>query len=98
MAERKKHGGRQKGTPNKVTNELRQWVAKLIDDNRKQIEKDLKSLCPEKRITILERFLQYVLPKRQQVRAEIESLTDSELSQLAETILTQMGYDDNQVN
>ena len=33
-------GGRQKGTPNKVTATLREWVADLLDRNRERIEED----------------------------------------------------------
>ncbi|KAA6319777.1 hypothetical protein EZS27_030361, partial [termite gut metagenome] len=38
--------GRPKGKPNKVTMETREWIKRLIDKNRGQIEKDLKALDP----------------------------------------------------
>ena len=59
--------GRTPGTPNKVTTELRQWVSNLIDSNREQIEKDLMSVEPDKRLVMLEKLMQYVLPKQQQI-------------------------------
>ena len=55
--------GRPKGSPNKATQELREWIAKLIDDNRDQIRKDLKMLEPKERLLVLEKFIQYTLPK-----------------------------------
>ncbi|MBD5272943.1 MAG: hypothetical protein HDS42_06755 [Bacteroides sp.] len=55
-------GGRAKGTPNKATADLREWVRNIIDDNREQIEKDVKCLDPEKRLQFIEKLLKYVLP------------------------------------
>ena len=58
-----KTGGRQAGTPNKITGTLKDFVANLVDDNREQITKDLKVLRPKERLLVLERMMQYVLPK-----------------------------------
>lgn len=62
-----KTGGRKRGTPNKVTGTLKEFVANLIDQNREQMERDLRSLNPKDRLFILERLMQYVLPKNQSV-------------------------------
>ena len=59
-----KTGGRSAGTPNKVTGTLKGFVANLIDQNRQQIEKDLKRIEPKERLMILERLMAYVLPKQ----------------------------------
>ena len=37
-------GGRKKGTPNKVTGTVKEWLAALIDRNRVQMEEDLQRL------------------------------------------------------
>lgn len=66
-----KTGGRQAGTPNRVTGELRSFVSNLIDDNREQIVKDLKSLRPKERLAVIEKLMQFVLPRQQAVRADI---------------------------
>lgn len=66
-----KTGGRAKGTPNKITGTLKDFVSGLIDDNREQIQKDLKALSPKDRLLVLERFLQYVLPKQQAITADM---------------------------
>ena len=55
--------GRPKGTPNKVTQGVREWLAKLIDENREQIRKDIEALEPKERLQVLEKFMQYTLPK-----------------------------------
>lgn len=88
-------GGRQKGTPNKTTKSMREWLTKLLSRNRKQIERDLNSLEPKDRVAMLERLMQYVLPKQQAVKAEIGNLTDAELSEVAGQVLNQVYTDDS---
>lgn len=80
--------GRPKGKPNKATQDMRQWLARLIDDNREQIEQDLAALEPKERLQILERFMQYTTPKMQSVAAsfELERLNDEQLDSIIETI------------
>ena len=68
--------GRGKGTPNKVTTELRQWVSEWIDDNREQFKLDMMTVEPEKRLAMFEKMIQYVLPKQQQI---VEEATDDRL-------------------
>jgi hypothetical protein len=74
-------GGRAKGTPNKVSSTVKDWISQLIDDNRVQIEKDIKKLSPKDRLQMFEKLMQYVVPKQQSVRADID------LSKLSETQL-----------
>ena len=74
-------GGRTKGTQNKTTSKVKDWISQLIDDNRSQIEKDIKKLSPKDRIQVFEKLMQYVVPKQQSVRADID------LSKLSETQL-----------
>jgi hypothetical protein len=68
-------GGRQKGTPNKVTSTLKDWLEALINDNRKQITEDLKIISPAQRLKILERLLCYVIPKQASlgIEAQVEA-------------------------
>ena len=79
-----KTGGRQKGTPNKVTSNVKGWLSCLIDKNRRQIEKDLKAVKPLERLQMLEKLMQYVVPKQQTEKAAVnfENLTDEELTAL----------------
>ena len=58
-----KTGGRGKGTPNKVTTDLRAWINKLLDNNRKQIADDIKMLEPQQRVMFFEKLLSYAVPK-----------------------------------
>ena len=66
--------GRPKGIPNKVTQNMREWIAALIDNNREQIEEDLKALEPKERVQMFERLMQYVVPKQQAVSADLQDL------------------------
>ena len=57
-------GGRAKGTPNRVTGTVREWLSGLIDRNRKQMEADLATLDPKTRLFMLEKLMQYVIPRQ----------------------------------
>ena len=35
-------GGRAKGTPNKVTTSVKEWLSELVNANREQVEADLQ--------------------------------------------------------
>ena len=71
MAQRKgKTGnpnGRPKGSRNKTTVEMKSWVKELINGNMTQLEKDLQALEPKERWTIVERLMQFCIPKQSQV-------------------------------
>jgi deoxyribodipyrimidine photolyase-like uncharacterized protein len=83
-----KTGGRKAGTPNKVTQDVREWLTQLVEGSREQIERDLQSLDPKDRLQALEKFMQYTIPKLQAVEATVHDdgpvydyskLTDDEL-------------------
>lgn len=80
--------GRPKGTPNKVTSTVKQWLTDLIDKNRRQMQKDLKALEPKDRLMILERFMQYTVPKMQSVEQKIDfaKLTDEQMNDIIATL------------
>jgi hypothetical protein len=52
-------GGRAKGTPNKLTSDVKQL---LLDAIEKHFVADLNKQTPEKRIDILTKLLPYLLP------------------------------------
>ncbi len=82
------NGGRRKGTPNKATAKIKDWVVNVVYKNRRQIEQDLQALDPKDRIQVLEKLMQYVIPKQQSVSADIDvnSLSDSQLDILIEEL------------
>ncbi|MBR3559576.1 MAG: hypothetical protein IKN78_11995 [Bacteroidales bacterium] len=101
MAQKKGHTGnpkgRPKGTPNKLTSTVREWIAELIDSNREQVEKDLKALKPIERVQMIERLMQYVVPKQQAVSAAIDfsQLTDSQLDEVVNRLTKGISYDED---
>lgn len=68
---REKTGGRAKGTPNKTTTDLKDWVFRLLQRNLKQIEKDLKELDSKERLILFEKLLRYVLPRQASITADM---------------------------
>jgi hypothetical protein len=48
-----KFGGRKAGTPNRTSEEVRQSLLKLLDDNLEQLQKDIKGMKPKDRATLL---------------------------------------------
>ena len=77
-------GGRAKGTPNKVTASLKEFIKNLIDNNRSQIIADMKELEPYPRLLFIERLIGYVLPRQSSV--DIQSQIDAEYKALERLI------------
>ena len=67
-----KTGGRQKGTPNKITNEVREFLATLVFDNFDLIQQDFRNMTTEQRMTFLPKILPYIVPKVKPVSEEEE--------------------------
>lgn len=90
-----KTGGRKKGTPNRVTSDIRGWLAKLIKQNRRQIESDLQELEPKDRVMMFERLMQYVIPKKQALKADISDLSEDDIADVTSRILTELRKDED---
>jgi hypothetical protein len=58
-----KTGGRQQGTPNKLTKELREKLKVIMDVELDGINEMLNTLKPKQRIELIIKLLPYVLPK-----------------------------------
>lgn len=84
-----KFGGRKVGSKNLIQSETKIWVKKLVEGNQKQFEKDLKALKPFERISVLERMLQYCIPKMQAIDASVEfqKLTTEDVDRIATDLL-----------
>ncbi|GAB6013378.1 DUF5681 domain-containing protein [Viscerimonas tarda] len=90
--------GRPKGSPNRTTTEVRQWLSRLIEKNRRQIERDLKAIEPKDRLLILEKFMSYTVPKMQSIQAQVDfnNLTDEQLDNLVLEITQNIEENENQ--
>lgn len=71
---RGREGGRAAGTPNKVTQSVREALEKLLLSPKalKQMAKDMEQLTPIQRLQMQEKLLSYVLPKLQQQQADLQ--------------------------
>ena len=58
-----KYGGRQKGTPNRMTKELRSILKEIIFEELGDIQEKLDLLEPKERLEILVKLVPFVLPK-----------------------------------
>ena len=73
---REKTGGRSKGTPNKVTQDVRELFSELIQGNMSQIHKDLALLDSYQRINALIKIAQFIIPKPTENHLSINSPED----------------------
>lgn len=86
----KKYGGRTKGTPNKQTKDLREWMTSFINKNTSQIEVDWQQLDPKDRIVLFEKLLKYTLPTLQAVSNSIDfdKMDDAMLDEIIKRLTT----------
>ena len=78
MAQGKKTGGRQKGTPNKTTGTLRTAISKIVNDyfDSDTLMEDIGRLKPKERVDMMEKLAAYVVPKLQSVDLNAEVKTE----------------------
>lgn len=87
-----KTGGRQAGTPNKVTTEIRNFLSSLVFDNIDLITQDFRQLTTEQRMILLPKILPYIAPRMkpqtddEQEKQEQRTLQLQEYRQHAEQI------------
>jgi predicted AAA+ superfamily ATPase len=62
MATGVKTGGRTKGTPNKTTNEIREYYQFLITNNLDKLNEDLNTLEPLQRLKMIIELSKFVVP------------------------------------
>jgi hypothetical protein len=63
----KKLGGRKKGTPNKMTANIRTKLEEILEGQTDTIEADLKELSPKDRVRAYTELLKYVLPVKKDI-------------------------------
>ena len=88
--------GRPKGTPNKITGDLRLKINAIVEKQIDNIEQDLQSLEPMQRLQIVEKLISYCVPKLQAQSFEIDlmKLSDEQLNQ----IINELNINDNDSN
>ena len=68
----KKYGGRTKGTPNKLSNEIKERLADIISEAIDSI--DVKTLTVSERFKLIQIGVQYVIPRLKQVEDVSENM------------------------
>jgi hypothetical protein len=54
--------GRPKGSKNRTTEEMREFIQKVVDKNFERLEEDLDKMNPTNRWTIIQKITQYFMP------------------------------------
>ncbi len=72
----KKYGGRQKGTPNKLTTEMRDKISVLVSGTMDSI--DISTFTKMEKIKLLQVLCQYIIPKLQSADYQIGSPADGQ--------------------
>ena len=79
--------GRPKGKPNKATASVRDYITMLVERRYSRIEQDLDSLDPYQRLTIIEKLIGYIVPKKSSTDISIESLPEEQLDFIIQKLI-----------
>lgn len=71
-SKRPKYGGRQAGTPNKTTKEIREKIDGFINDKFEDFELSWNELSAKDKILLFEKMLSYVMPKMQTASIQLQ--------------------------
>ena len=71
-----KHGGRKKGTPNRLTRELRTILKDVLYQEMEHLEERLNDLDPKDRMQIVLKLMPYVFPKVMDVQSTKDESLD----------------------
>ncbi len=69
---RKKTGGRQKGSRNKTTAELKSWVFQFVNDNLSTFKSKFSKLDTADQIILIMKLMPYVLPKQTETKISLD--------------------------
>lgn len=76
--------GRPKGSQNKETKKVRQWIGRFLEDTTELLEKDILELDPKDRVNAIMGLLEYSVPKL----ARTELVGDEEGSGVTINVIT----------
>ena len=62
--------GRPKGAKNRATSDLAKRIGQILDNNTKQLQKDLEYLQPVERVKAITGLIGYVIPKKQALNVQ----------------------------
>ena len=79
-------GGRAKGTPNKITSSLKEWIEKTLDRERENYLEHLNKLESKEYVKAYNTLLGYIIPKQQAI--SIDAQIEAEMKQLQRLLET----------
>lgn len=65
-----KTGGRTKGTPNRVTADLKKWICDIIDGSSEQFMIDIVQMDSAERVRTILSLINYIIPKQGSFNSE----------------------------
>jgi hypothetical protein len=80
--------GRQKGTPNKTTSNLKATIQNIVERQFETLESDLEELEGRDKINFVLKLIEYVLPKQRETKIDFNSLSDEEIDELINRLKT----------
>ena len=86
---REKTGGRQKGTPNKISSQIKEKLSQVIDETIDSL--DISQMRPSEKIKLIQIGIQYIIPKSQIEEQEEQKFTVEIIDRLEK-------YDDKQLS
>lgn len=79
---------RTKGTPNKLTKDLKQRIVDLLESELDNIDKVLKNLSDKDRVTFILGLMSYVVSKPKTVQQlTLDTLTESQTDEIINQLL-----------
>jgi hypothetical protein len=73
MAKGHKTGGREAGTPNRLTNEIREILCDIMHKELKDLPRRLNELETKDRLELLAKFIPYVIPRMEAPKGQLDS-------------------------
>ncbi|GAB3688440.1 hypothetical protein GCM10027592_03370 [Spirosoma flavus] len=87
---REKTGGRQAGSQNKTTTDVKTRIANLIDEQFDNIAYDVSLLEPKDRVSAYLKLLEYVVPKQREQKIDLSTLTDEQIDELLDKAMAKL--------
>ncbi len=88
--------GRPKGTLNKSTQEVKNLLQQFISCNIVTLQNDFDKLEPKDRLMFFERALRFILPTQNHNEININTMSDSELDRLCDSLISKMNNDERE--
>ena len=81
-----KTGGRQKGTQNKRSVNLKNTINGIVERQFETLESDLQGLDGRDKINFVLKLIEYILPKQREQKINFNDLTDQEIDSLIDRL------------